>query len=75
MTLNEKIVVSAYTGYLMCDFNEVHKYIEKLMGRPVFTHELSLDLVQDEIKKKSKADFLKICSGEEIHLDLDKRGV
>ena len=44
MTLDEKIVVSAYTGYLMCDFNEVHRYIENLLGRPVFTHELALGL-------------------------------
>lgn len=29
MTLHEKVVLSAYTGILMCDFWEVHKYIEK----------------------------------------------
>ena len=41
MTLHEKVVLSAYTGILMCDFSEVHKYIEKLLGRPVWTHELA----------------------------------
>lgn len=35
MTLDEKIIVSAYTGYLMCDFSLVHAYIQKILGRPV----------------------------------------
>ena len=43
MTKQEKIVVSAYTGVLMCDFKDVHKYIEEKMGRPVFTHELGFE--------------------------------
>ena len=68
MTLDEKIVVSAYTGFLMCDLNEVHKYIEKLLDRPVFTHELENALVWKEIREKSKLDFLKICNGEEVHV-------
>ena len=32
MTLHEKVVLSTYTGILMCDFSEVHKYIEKLLS-------------------------------------------
>ena len=35
MTEKEKIIVSAYTGYLMCDFDKVHQYIEQKLGRPV----------------------------------------
>lgn len=72
MTLDEKIVVSAYTGYLMCDFNEVHRYIEKLLGRPVFTHDLALDVIEDEVREKSKDDFLKICADKEVRLGLKK---
>jgi len=34
MTLHEKVVLSTYTGILMCDFSEVHKYIEKLLSWP-----------------------------------------
>jgi len=60
MTLHEKVVLSAYTGILMCDFNEVHKYIEKLLGRPVWTHELASDILWMEIQEKAKPDFLKI---------------
>ena len=43
MTLEEQIIVSAYTGYLMCDVSNVHKYIEKKLGRPVWTHEMATE--------------------------------
>ena len=55
-----KVVLSAYTGILMCDFSEVHKYIEKLLGRPVWTHELASEALWSEIKEKAKPDFHKI---------------
>jgi len=40
MTMEERLIVSAYTGHLMCNFELVHEYIEKIMGRPVYTHEM-----------------------------------
>lgn len=64
MTKHEKIVVSAYTGILMCDFSDMHKYIEEKLSRPVFTHELALDSVQAEIREKVKADFMDICQSD-----------
>lgn len=65
MTLHEKVVLSAYTGILMCDFSEVHKYIEKLLGRPVWTHELASEALWSEIKEKAKPDFHKIIEPQE----------
>lgn len=61
MTKKDRIVVSAYTGYLMCDFDDVHKYIEEKLGRPVWTHELAAESVQTEIREKTREDFLKLC--------------
>lgn len=61
MTKQEKIVVSAYTGILMCDFSDLHEYIEKKLGRPVWTHEMASEEVQKEIRQKTKDDFLEIC--------------
>lgn len=60
MTLHEKVVLSAYTGILMCDMFEVHQYIEKLLGRRVWTHELASEALWEQIKGKVKPDFLKI---------------
>lgn len=73
MTTAEKIVVSAYTGYLMCDFDLMHQYIEKVMGRPVYVHELDSEAFNHELMEKVKPDFLKICAGEEVHLHLRNR--
>ena len=35
MTKREKQVVSAYTGVLMCELEELYEYIEEIIGRPV----------------------------------------
>lgn len=64
MTKYERIVVSAYTGVLMCDFHDVHGYIEKKLGRPVWTHEMAYRDVQDEIQKAVKPDFLALCGND-----------
>lgn len=61
MTNFEKVVVSAYTGVLMCDIADLHSYIEVKLGRPVFTHELADHKVQEEIKRLTKPDFLRLC--------------
>jgi hypothetical protein len=64
MTDHEKAVVMAYTGVTMLKgdkFQVFHKYVEDLLGRPVFTHELADDKTSAEIKKKSRNDFLKLC--------------
>lgn len=65
MTKQEKIIVSAYTGVLMCNFEDVHEYIQKKFGRPVFTHELVDKGIQKEVKEKSEEEFLEICNREE----------
>lgn len=66
MTKQERVIVSAYTGFLMCDFGDMHEYIEKIMGRPVWTHELAMKPIMDEIKQKSKHDFLALPQNPEL---------
>lgn len=68
MTDREKAIVMAYTGTAMLTGEKLQiffEYIEKILGRPVWTHELAVELVWNEIKEKSKADFLEICKTEE----------
>lgn len=65
MTKSEAAVIMAYTGQVMLtgeDFDIFHNYIERILNRPVFTHELDSKSVWDEIKEKSKNDFLDICN-------------
>ena len=61
MTNKEKIIVSAYTGVLMCDFDEMHRYIEEKLKRPVWTHELGNEKVIEKIRDAIRSDFLSIC--------------
>lgn len=60
MTKREAAIVSAYTGILLGEFGEMHKYIETLFGRPVFTHELGDERFFEKLKTLSKPDFLAI---------------
>lgn len=65
MTDREKAIVMAYTGVAMLTgdkFQIFHKYIEEIMGRPVQTIEMGF--IANEIKEKSKADFMKLCADE-----------
>lgn len=60
LTKEQAAIVGAYTGYLAGPFEEMHEYIEKIMGRPVFTHEMASEALSEEIRARSKADFIEI---------------
>ncbi len=65
MTDKEKAIIMAHTGICMLTgdkFQIFHKYIEDVMGRPVMTHEIGF--LADEIKEKTKADFIELCANE-----------
>lgn len=64
MTDKEKAIVMAFTGVCMLTgdkFSIFHKYIEDLLGRPVWTHELADENVWKEIKRKASDDFRELC--------------
>ena len=69
MTDREKAIVMAYTGICMLTgdkFQIFHEYVEEIMSRPVWTHEMALDSdsIADEIRAKSKDDFIALCADE-----------
>ena len=68
MTDREKVIVTAYTGACMLSgdkFRLFHEYVEDIMGRPVYIHELASKAVENEIKERSKADFITLCAEQE----------
>lgn len=71
MTKQEKIVVSAYTGVLMCDFDDLHEYIEDKLGRSVWTHELASEAVSAEIKRVK----MNIFEAEAEHFERTMRDI
>lgn len=60
MNKREAAIISAYTGILIGNFADMHKYIEEKLGRSVWTHELADKITWEEIKQKSKEDFINI---------------
>lgn len=64
MTDREKAIVMAYTGICMLTgdkFQIFHKYVEDIMGRPVYTHEMGTKVVDNLIKEKARPDFIALC--------------
>lgn len=63
MTKRETAVVMAFTGVTLLvgdDFSYFHKYVEELMGRPVWTHELPA--LEDEIKRRADPEMRAIIA-------------
>lgn len=61
MTREESAIISAFTGVLAGPFDAFHQYVEKIMGRPVWTHEMADKDTMQEIKEKSRADFVALA--------------
>lgn len=62
MTKEECAIVTLYTGVAMLegdDLEYLYRYAEKLMERPVLTHELVM--LEEELKKRAEPDFINLC--------------
>ena len=62
MAKHEAAIVEIFTGVCMLTGNDrkyVYEYAEKLIGRPIMTHEL-LEF-ETELKEKSGEDFINLC--------------
>lgn len=60
MTKHEAAVVSAYTGFLIGEFHDMHCYVEKLLGRPVWTHQFADPDFIEEVRVAAKPDWIEI---------------
>lgn len=61
LTTEQAVIISAYTGYLIGSFSDMHSYIEKVMGRPVWTHEIADKKFMSELHEKVKPDFIALA--------------
>ena len=64
MNKRECAIIMAYTGIVMLsgfDFNIYYKYLSEICGRSIYSHDLLSERVLNEIKEKSKPDFLELC--------------
>ena len=60
MTKHELLVISAYTSYLFCEVDELHKFVEEALERPVLTHELSEKEIWVKLRDKLRPEINKI---------------
>ena len=59
LTKEQKIVITAYTGTLCCEFSDFHGDLEKRIGHPVWTHQLGdKQFVNEKVKPLYKDDFM-----------------
>ena len=64
LTREQAAIISAATGTLVGPFSDMHGYVEKIMGRPVFTHEMGDKEMAKAIREAAKPDLLEICAEE-----------
>jgi len=64
MTTREGAIISAHTGILCSSMQAMQEYVEKLLNRPVFTHEFADKDTMNEIKEKSKEDFMDLMKNQ-----------
>lgn len=58
MTKHEAAIVSAYTGKLIGEFNELHDFIETILERPVWTDEFASKEFSKLVQEKAKPYFV-----------------
>lgn len=57
------VILTGFTGIMMCEFSAFHEDVEKRLGRPVLTHELPSLFSDGTIKEAYRKDFMLITKG------------
>ncbi|MBC6308142.1 hypothetical protein HCJ66_01115 [Listeria sp. FSL L7-1582] len=61
LTKREAAVISAYTGFTLCDFSLVQELADEKLGRSTYTHEFANKLFWEELHTAVRGEFLEIC--------------
>lgn len=65
MKKREALVITAYTGILLCDFSDFQDFASEIIGRPIFTHEIAHGEIWEELRKKTSKEFFEIMKNLE----------
>ncbi len=57
MTKREAAIISAYTGILIGQFEDMAEYAESLLNRPIYSHEYADENFVEELRRRSLLDF------------------
>lgn len=72
LTREQAAIIGAYTGFTCGPFEDIHRKVEQVLGRPVWTHELASEKLCEEIREKLKPEFLAICPDRSSPLPLER---
>lgn len=61
LTKEQAVIISAYTGFITCSFSDLHKAVEKKLGRPIWTHQFGDEAMMEEIRYAFREEFIAIC--------------
>lgn len=61
LTKEQAAIVGAFTGIAIGPFGDIQEYAERLLGRPLWTHEFASKELWAEIKEACREDFLAIA--------------
>lgn len=57
LTKKQGIILTGFTGMMLCKMDDFHKDVEKRLGRPIFTHEFGDRMLKLRIKETYRKDF------------------
>lgn len=58
MTTKERVIISAYTGVLMCSMDLVEAYVREKLNRDIISNEWESKAFMREVKFAARKDFL-----------------
>ena len=64
LTKEQAIIISGYTGFLVCQFSDLQNDVEKRMGRPVWTHEFGDESFTEQVEDLYREDFIALAPEE-----------
>lgn len=65
LTKEQAAIVGAYTGFAAGPFADIQEYAERVLGRPIWTHEFADKKVAAKLREASKAAFVAMCHERE----------
>lgn len=61
LTKEQAVIITGYTGIMICQFPDFHQDVEKRMGRPVWTHEMGNEEFMEQVQEAYREDFLALA--------------
>lgn len=61
LTREQAAIIGAFTGYAVGPFSDIHGYAEKVLGRPIWTHQFAEKEVMAELREAARADFVALA--------------